>query len=77
MIEWDNAVASTITANGNFYRAFDDMAFSDHDFITCQTFPEDYDFNGQSVQYVCGMSVPPVMMKCIAREIIRQWFRIA
>jgi DNA (cytosine-5)-methyltransferase 1 len=29
---------------------------------------------GESVQYVCGMSVPPVMMAHIAGEIERQWF---
>jgi len=35
---------------------------TDKDIISCQTFPQDYDFMGQNVQYVCGMSVPPVMM---------------
>ncbi len=76
MIVWDNAAAPTITSNGQFYRACDDMALTDSDFIRCQTFPIDYDFNGMNVQYVCGMSVPPVMMKCIAREIAVQWFQI-
>lgn len=26
------------------------------------TFPQDYDFGNQSAQYLCGMSVAPVMM---------------
>ena len=28
----------------------------------------------QNVQYVCGMSVPPVMMANIASEVNKQWF---
>ena len=34
-----------------------------------QTFPQDYNFLNQSVQYVCGMSVPPIMMKKISEQI--------
>ena len=36
--------------------------------------PQDYDFGTQSPQYVCGMSVPPVMMANIAAEIKKQFF---
>lgn len=72
-IVWDDRVAPTITASGQLFRACDNMAFSDGDFIACQTFPEDYDFDGQNVQYVCGMSVPPLMMKKIAGGISAQW----
>ncbi len=50
------------------------LLLSDRDYINIQTFPQDYDFMGESVQYVCGMSVPPVMMAHIAGEIERQWF---
>ena len=74
IIVWDSIVAPTITANGEFLRAVDDLKFSDMDFINCQTFPVDYDFNKTSVQYVCGMSVPPLMMKEIATQICDQWF---
>lgn len=70
---WDNMVAPTITANGEFIKANKDLLFSDMDFINCQTFPYDYDFCGNSVQYVCGMSVPPLMMQRVAAEIHRQW----
>lgn len=72
-IVWDNMVAPTITANGEFIKANKDILFSDMDFINCQTFPYDYDFCGNSVQYVCGMSVPPFMMQRIATEIYQQW----
>ena len=34
------------------------------------TFPQDYEFGNQNVNYVCGMSVPPVMMKRIVTRLI-------
>ena len=43
------------------------------DMIHSQTFPEDYDFINRTrstVQYICGMSVPPVMIKRIVTRII-------
>lgn len=42
-----------------------------------QTFPADYDFGDENaVHYVCGMSVPPVMMANIAYEVRRQWLEV-
>lgn len=70
---WDNRVAPTITAKGEFLRANDDSGLSDLDYISCQTFPYDYDFGGANVQYICGMSVPPFMMQRIAKEVATQW----
>jgi DNA (cytosine-5)-methyltransferase 1 len=43
------------------------------DMIHSQTFPEDYDFLNRSranVQYICGMSVPPIMIKRIVTRLI-------
>ena len=43
--------------------------------INAQTFPQDYDFGGNAITkigYVCGMSVPPVMMKRIVQRLIEQ-----
>lgn len=37
------------------------------------SFPQDYNFAGQSPHYVCGMSVPPVMMAQVASRIWEQW----
>lgn len=70
----DKMVANTITSGGSFYRMSDGMTLSDMDFVNVQTFPQDYDFGTQSVQYICGMSVPPVMMAHVADAIYRQWF---
>ncbi len=43
------------------------------DMIHSQTFPEDYNFINHSrsnVQYICGMSVPPIMIKRIVTRLI-------
>ena len=37
-----------------------------------QTFPDDFDFCKMSENYICGMSVPPMMIKNIAVEIHKQ-----
>jgi DNA (cytosine-5)-methyltransferase 1 len=37
------------------------------------SFPQDYNFAGQPPHYVCGMSVPPVMIAQIASRIHEQW----
>lgn len=73
-INSDCRPAYTITSGGCAYRMCDGLGMTDEDVINCQTFPQDYDFLDQSVQYVCGMSVPPVMMAHIAGEIKKQIF---
>ena len=54
----------------------DDMAYiSKESLINAQTFPQDYDFGEKtysSVGYICGMSVPPVMMKRVVQRLIDQ-----
>lgn len=69
----DHMVAQTLVSSGNMYRAFDRKKPSRGDIVSIQTFPQDYDFKNQSPQYVCGMSVPPVMMAQIASQIWVQW----
>lgn len=66
-----NKVPSTIVAgSGSALIRFDKPGrLSNKDIITIQTFPQDYNFLEQTVQYVCGMSVPPVMMKKIAEQV--------
>lgn len=74
-INHDDEPASTVTSGGYQFRMSDGLLMTDRDFINVQTFPQDYDFMDQNVQYVCGMSVPPVMMANIASEVDKQWFR--
>ena len=43
------------------------------DMISAQTFPQDYDFINDSygnIEYICGMSVPPIMIKRIVTRLI-------
>lgn len=47
--------------------------YSDTEVVKVQSFPVDYDFAGQRPHYVCGMSVPPVMMANVASNIYEQW----
>lgn len=44
--------------------------------LRIQSFPDDYDFGAQEAKYVCGMSVPPLMMQRVANQIYEQWFKI-
>jgi len=69
----DKEVCGTVVSGGNYYRFYDGMKLSEQDFVAVQTFPQDYDFRSASPQYVCGMSVPPVMMANIASEVYKQW----
>lgn len=64
----DNQVPPTMTTGVPL--RFDVPGYiSDHDKKIIQTFPQDYDFDGMNVQYVCGMSVPPVMMEHVAKQV--------
>ena len=75
MILSDNTVAPTITSGGDNFRFCDKLKCTDDDYRNIQTFPQDYDFCGNSVKYVCGMSVPPNMMANIATEVYKQWLK--
>lgn len=72
-INHDNEVAKTTTSSGSFFRDYDGMGMTGMDFVAVQSFPQDYDFCDQTVQYICGMSVPPVMMAQVASEVYKQW----
>lgn len=43
---------------------------SDIDVVHAQTFPEDYNFLENKSEYICGMSVPPIMIKRIVTRLI-------
>lgn len=71
----DNAIAQTLIAGGCFYRGYDKEYISVGDMVNVSSFPQDYDFAGNDVQFVCGMSVPPNMMANIAAQIWEQWLK--
>lgn len=72
----DHYVATTLAASGMQIRGYDKQRCSDGDIINVSTFPQDYDFSGQNPQYICGMSVPPVMMANVAADIRNQCFEL-
>ena len=72
---WDDKVLPTILAKIFHYRPIEKSRISTEDVIHAQTFPEDYDFvtdKSREKEYVCGMSVPPVMMKRFVTRLIEQ-----
>ncbi|KOS64638.1 DNA cytosine methyltransferase [Lysinibacillus agricola] len=71
----DNKVPYTLASNSQFIRYDEPFFISDNDIIRIQSFPYDYDFGSADTQYVCGMSVPPIMMKKIAEQVYHQWFK--
>lgn len=71
----DGMVALTVTSGGGCYRMFDKKECTDMDITNVSTFPQDYDYCGCDVKYVCGMSVPPNMMANVATEVYEQWLK--
>lgn len=69
----DDDICSTLTSGGDNYRFCDLKKCTEEDYRNMQSFPQDYDFCGNSAHYVCGMSVPPNMMANIAEEVYEQW----
>ena len=72
-IAWDHNVLQTITAHLEYNRGVEKERISELDIIHAQTFPEDYDFMDDSwntVAYICGMSVPPIMIKRIVQRLL-------
>jgi DNA (cytosine-5)-methyltransferase 1 len=69
-IVWDDDICPTIHNHG-FYRGNDKVKFSLEDYRNTQTFPEDYQFESiAQASYICGMSVPPIMIKRIVTRLI-------
>lgn len=75
IINQDEDIAHTLCSNGLMLRAFDKTWMTENDKRNIATFPQDYDFCDQIAQYICGMSVPPVMMAQIASEVYDQWLK--
>lgn len=70
-IAFENKVYPTQTSgHGDIWTASGNHP-SNEDVIHAQSFPEDYQFLKQSVEYVCGMSVPPIMIKRIVNRLIQ------
>jgi DNA (cytosine-5)-methyltransferase 1 len=69
---YDDEIAPTLTAHCNNIRWDRKEFLSKQDIVSMSTFPQNYDFktdNTDKVAYICGMSVPPVMIKRVAEKI--------
>lgn len=70
-----NKPSSTVVASKCMIHWSQPRRLSDAEIIRLQTFPDDFDFLNQQPLYMCGMSVPPRMMQCIAQAVIAKWFK--
>ena len=66
-------IAHTGGSGGYHYEQFRSM--SKIEFLHAGSFPIDYNFLELDVQYLIGMSVPPVVMAQIASRIYEQWLQ--
>lgn len=66
-----NKPAPTVTATCCLYHYSEPRLITYSEAKRLQTFPDDYDFMDQDGRYVCGMSVPPLMMQRVAIEVAR------
>lgn len=67
---WDNEIPATIVSANDYIRGSEKKYASDEDIRNIQTFPIDYNFGNQKVTYICGMSVPPIMIKRLLTRLI-------
>ena len=67
-------VCPTLASKETCLILFDQPRYLGRSEVCCiSSYPQDYNFAGQSPHYVCGMSVPPIMMAKISLEIHKQW----
>ena len=71
---YKDRVCPTLTSKKDCLVHFDRPLFlGKKEVCNISTFPEDYNFCENQPHYICGMSVPPIMMAQIASEVYRQW----
>lgn len=70
---YQDKVCPTLTTKKGDTMHFDKPLFlSKNEVLKISSFPLDFDFRGQSFKYVCGMSVPPLMMAHVADAVYTQ-----
>ena len=73
LIDEDTIVPTIRAKMSDFFRREEKERISINDVISSQTFPQDFDFmpnTENNVGYICGMSVPPLMIKRIMNRLI-------
>ena len=73
-LTYRDEVCPTLTSEQNCRIHYDEPCLMSASEIICvSTFPQDYDFGIEDTMYICGMSVPPVMMAQVASRVYDQW----
>ena len=67
--------SNTIVSTKRHWSPYFIREINNKEIIKAQSFPSDYNFNNADVNYLCGMSVPPIMTAQIANQIYLQWFK--
>lgn len=70
---WEKDVLPTIAAKLEYYDPIEKTKLSCETLRNAQTFPQDYNFMSDlagNVCYLCGMSVPPIMIKRLMTRLI-------
>lgn len=63
-------------ADGGTYHHKYKRQLNNDEYIAASSWSKDYDFLDQKIKYVLGMSVPPLAMYRIAKEIEKQWLTL-
>ena len=71
---YKDRVSLTLTSHEDSLVLFDEPKYtSKEEACKIGSYPLDYDFNGKKPHYMIGMSVPPVMIAQIAKQVYEQW----
>jgi len=71
---YDDMIPLTITAGGYLPVRYDEpFEISNDEIKMIGTYPMDYNFCKNRIEYLVGMSVPPVMTAQIAKQVYEQW----
>ena len=71
---YPDKVCPTLAARKDCLIRFDIPRYTSKSEVCCiSSFPQDYDFCDQLPHYMCGMSVPPIMMAQVAHQVYEQW----
>ncbi|MGC1471561.1 MAG: DNA cytosine methyltransferase [Psychroserpens sp.] len=73
-IIYDDIVPGALTSNGTTIYYDEVRNLNDLEYRRISGFPADYNFCGLNIRYICGMSVPPMMIAQIANQMRLQWF---
>ena len=71
---YEDKVVTTLTGHEDSLIPFNKPKYTSRaEVCNISSFPSDYDFGNEKPHYMCGMSVPPVMMAQVASRVYDQW----